>query len=622
LISTVQVSLDGKALAVRRGDGQIALWDWAARRRLPKLPRSLLAGDIAANPLGAAMCKDIAFFPFGSLLAIGSTDARGQTDVVLWDANTGTERGRFPHRAPIASLAPSPDGRLLAIFDVRRRVTILDVQSRQACAPPLEVATSGAFYRGVVKFSPDGERLAVGDNDGRIRIVQWRTGAEIDIRPQPPANGIMALAWSPTEPLLASTGGYEGRAIKLWNPLTGEPVGELPGHTDWTGALAFTTNGEFLASANADRTVRVWRVADRTEFRCFRGHRDEVWTVAFLPDGQTLVSGDKEGTVRFWSLSNTNRTPSHEMLPERVFAPPDSSLAFAPDSRTFLTACRDGRVRVWSTQPVRELEQPEPLGTNNYAVSVSMDGRWLAVADRSGAVRIWDWPARRALTNLTMPSVLGGILSFSPRGRFLWAGLVLTNYARAGRIWETGTWRELPPPPIDYNGIIAGSVSPDEQLLAAGYASGEVKLWSIPTGDPVAQPRAHAGGGVWVAFAPDGRTLASAAGDGFVQLWDVPERRLLARFQGDRNTARGPAFSSDGRRLALAGGNTQEALKLWDVATLRELIALPAEGLYFMRTAFSPDGDALVAIDSNGVTHLWHAPSFAEIEMAERAGGR
>jgi WD40 repeat protein len=331
-----------------------------------------------------------------------------------------------------------------------------------------------------------------------------------------------------------------------------------------------------------------------------------------------LVSGDKEGTVRFWSLEATNRAPSHEVLPEKVFAPPDNVIAFAEDGRTFLTVCQDGHVRVWSTQPVRELERLDALGTNNYALDFAADGRWLAVADRAGAVRIWDWPARRAVTNLTMPPVLGGILSFSPRGQFLWAGLVLTNGTRAGRTWETSTWRELPPPLIDFNGVVAASASPDEKLVATGYASGQIKLWSFPTGDLVAEPRAHTSGGVWLAFAPDGRTLASAAGDGFVQLWDVLDRRPLARFQAHRNAVRGPAFSADGRRLAVAGGSTEEALKLWDMATLRELIALPAEGFYCYRTAFSPDRNTLVAIDRNGVTHLWHAPAFAEIDALEK----
>jgi eukaryotic-like serine/threonine-protein kinase len=622
LISSVQVSPDGKRLAVRRGDGQIVLWDWAARRRLPDLPESLMPGQLVPDPFGALMLRDIAFLPFDSLLAFGTTDADGQTEVVLWDTNTATERTRFPYRATIASLAPSRDGRLLAIFDVARQVTIQDLESNQERAH-LEVSPPAWFprlasYGGVVEFSPDGQRLAVGDNDGTIHLWRWQSGVDMKIAPQTPANGVLALAWSPTEPLLASAGGSEGGTIRLWNPLTGAALGELRGHTDWTGALAFSTNGQFLASASADRTVRVWRVADRTESRCFRGHRDQVWTVAFLPDGKTLASGDKEGTVRFWSLeAATNRSPSHEILPEKILPAMAGAPVFAPDGRTFLTACQDGRVRLWSLQPVRKLEQLGWLGTNIYTVALSADGRWLATADWSGLVRIWDWPLRRALTNLPMPSAISGILSFTPRGRHLWGAWLLTDHARAARIWETGTWREMPPLPIDSNGNCGGLLSPDEKLFAACYMSGEVKLWSFPDGTLVDQFRAHGRGLVGVAFTPDGRTLASAGADGFLQLWDVLERRPLTRLQGLHTGVCGPAFSSDGRRLAVMGRDAQEAVKLWDMATLRELIALPAKGLYFGRTFFSPDGNTLVAVDADSITHFWHAPSFADIEALE-----
>jgi len=219
-VGTVQVSPDGKLVAVRRSDGRIALWDWAARRRLPDLP--ILAGDLVVNPFGSGLQKDIAFVPIGGLLAIGSTDAGGRTDVIFWDAKAGVERSRFPHRASIASLTVSPDGKLLAIFDVDRRVTILDLESKQERAS-LAVSPPVWLCGGVVQFSPDGERLAVGDNDGTIHIWHSQSGVDLKIPPQPPADGIMALAWSPTEPLLASTGGYEGRTIRLWNPLTGNP---------------------------------------------------------------------------------------------------------------------------------------------------------------------------------------------------------------------------------------------------------------------------------------------------------------------------------------------------------------------------------------------------------------
>ena len=613
-IESVQVSPDGKVVAIRRGDGRIALWDWAARRRLIELTATPLTRDSpAATTL--TLERDFTFLPPGNTLAVASAQPGGQVEVVSWDANTGAERGRFPHPAPIVLLAASPDGTLLAILDDRHFVTILEVQSKQVCAR-LSVSAPHASGCIAIRFSPDGERLAIGDYDGRLRIVQWRTAGELTIPSQPPSQGFTDVAWSPTEPLLACPGGMVGgmeiKVIRLWNPLTGDPVGELRGHTDWISSLAFSPDGKFMASASADRTIRLWRVADRTEVGRLKGHMDEVWAVAFLTDGKTMVSGDKEGTVRFWNPFAAQGSPIQETLPEPV-----NALAFTPDGRSLVTACQDGCVRVWNTRPVRKMEQLAFLGANNYGLDLSADGRWLAVGDRAGGVRIWDWSARRVLTNLPSPPVVSGELLFSPQGRFVMAREVAAK-STSHRVWETRNWRELPPPPsTDLNLLVAVAVSPGEDVYAAGYLDGTLKLWSLPAHQLLAAFKEHSFIVRGLAFAPGGELLASAGGDGFVNLWDVPARRHSAKFRGHPNFVSGPAFSPDGRRLAVAATG-QQAVKLWDVTTHRELISLTAEDIYFGRAVFSPDGNTLVAIGGSGV-HLWSPPSFAEIETAELA---
>ena len=82
------------------------------------------------------------------------------------------------------------------------------------------------------------------------------------------------------------------------------------------------------------------------------------------------------------------------------------------------------------------------------------------------------------------------------------------------------------------------------------------------------------------------------------------------------------AFSPDGRRLASGGTHAREAVKLWDLATHRELLSLQGEGEFFSHIDFSPDGSTLVATSFSGVTHLWRAPSWADIEAAEKGGVR
>jgi WD40 repeat protein len=75
-------------------------------------------------------------------------------------------------------------------------------------------------------------------------------------------------------------------------------------------------------------------------------------------------------------------------------------------------------------------------------------------------------------------------------------------------------------------------------------------------------------------------------------------------------------FSPDGKRLAI-GGDGNEAIKLWDVESLQELLTLNGQGSTFGSTAFSPDGNVLASSNGQGTLHLWRAPSLEAIERLE-----
>jgi len=67
------------------------------------------------------------------------------------------------------------------------------------------------------------------------------------------------------------------------------------------------------------------------------------------------------------------------------------------------------------------------------------------------------------------------------------------------------------------------------------------------------------------------------------------------------------------------GVGAKDAVRLWDLTTQRELLSLQGEGeLLFAYVAFSPDGSTLMATSFAGIAHLWRAPSWAEIEAAEK----
>ena len=156
---------------------------------------------------------------------------------------------------------------------------------------------------------------------------------------------------------------------------------------------------------------------------------------------RTLVSGCGEGTACFWDVDRhqpafrphqsghfatglTPNVPASQNFARGALDPKvvrRLGFAFTPDSRSFITTDPDGSLGVWDTRSVQLTETLPALGSNHWGVALSPDGHWLAAGDASGKVHIWDWTARRRVTNFDVPFEWCGSLRFSRSGRFFCA---------------------------------------------------------------------------------------------------------------------------------------------------------------------------------------------------------
>jgi WD40 repeat protein len=262
-----------------------------------------------------------------------------------------------------------------------------------------------------------------------------------------------------------------------------------------------------------------------------------------------------------------------------------------------------------------EIERLPELGDDVAGVAYSPDGA-LLVSGSKGKVRVWSCVERRLLGELGDPNTVIGLLGFRADGTGL---LVLAQYLPGRRVrviwWDTVTWQAVRAFEVEASWL--ERVSPDGHLLVVCDTRGTVRWLSAETGELLAPAvDAHRRAIQRIAFSGDGLQAASTAMDGTVAIWDLSSFRLITSFQAHMQSANGVAFSPDGRRLA-TGGNGRDAVKLWDLSTRRELMTLSGQGL-IQEVAFSPDGQWLVARGTPGHLHLWHAPSWEEIEAAEK----
>jgi WD40 repeat protein len=564
---------------------------------------------------------------------VGTRAATGQPGIDLWDVSTSKVTQKLAHEAEVRSVAFSPDGKLLATFDNRGNIKVADWASDRTITnftvrPPRRRPT------GVVVFSPDGNRLAIGEDYGHVQLLDLRMATLAPFQTQS-NEGVTALVFSPTGNLLAAG---LGSFVPLWDANSGETHGQLTNHTDWVSAIAFTPDGRQLASASGDGTIRIWSVADHTELRRFQSSGERLRAMTMLPDGRTLVTAGYGGSLCLWDATASSRASAHTNWPVSFGFDSLSELepwqfdpktldpraayrigfAFTPDSRGFITTDRYGSLALWDARSVRITENLPALGSNHWDVALSPDGRWLAAGKTPGMLTIWDWTARRAVTNFTVPCEFYGKLHFSRSGNFLLAVTLNNEWVTSTRIWHTGDWKEVALTGNQSAGIVSVDLSPDDRLLAAGYQNGSVKLFRFPSGQHDSTFPNHQAIVMEVRFSPDGRELVSTSFDSSAKLWDVFARRELATLPGHFGWVCGAAFSSDGRRLATGGLSPRDAVKLWDLVAHRELLTLQGKGQYFVDLTFSPDGNALAAVSLDGIAHLWHAPSWAEIEAAEK----
>jgi WD40 repeat protein len=292
--------------------------------------------------------------------------------------------------------------------------------------------------------------------------------------------------------------------------------------------------------------------------------------------------------------------------------------AFAPDSQSFITTDREGWLAVYDSRSLQVVEPLPALGSNNWGVALSPDGRLLAAGQASGQINICDWKTRAVITNVTTPFRWFGRLRFSASGRFLVANVIFNDQTQRLRIWRTNDWSEVPLPKAMVEDFYALALSPNDRLLAVGYTNGAVRLWKFPTGELVAPLPKHTARVYDLRFSPEGRVLVSASGDGRVGLWDVAARRPVRDLPELTHAAYGAGFSPDSRRLATGGDDASDGVKLWDLSTQRELLTLAQDRRFFLEVNFSPDGNTLQAISFSGIAHLWRSPSWAEIEAAEK----
>ena len=310
-------------------------------------------------------------------------------------------------------------------------ISFLFLSNAHAQDDPQMGLPEGAKYRigkgtlhGGIAYSLDGTRIAVASSIG-VWIYDAHTGEELALftgHVEP----VLSVAFSPDGEILASGAGRkwnwwrEDSEIRLWDANTGEHLTTLTRPPEIAqGAeigqlevweLVFSPDGKTLASASSDGSVRLWDI-ETGQYRSILEGGPFIPSVAFSPDGKTLVGGSWDNTIQLWDVATGKHRATLEGHMDRV-----SSVAFSPDGKTLVSGGWDKTVLLWNidTLSARDvLTGHTPIVTS---VAFSPDGKTFASAGFDQKIRLWEADTGKLRATLWKHTDSINTVVFSPDG--------------------------------------------------------------------------------------------------------------------------------------------------------------------------------------------------------------
>ncbi|KAG2059902.1 WD40 repeat-like protein [Suillus hirtellus] len=238
---------------------------------------------------------------------------------------------------PVCSIAMSPDESMvvsassndLRLWNIRKGVMVGEPWKGHD-----DVVRS-------IDWSPNGQEIASGSEDGTIRRWNPDTGRQITTI-ETGHGTIYAVKYSPQGDKFMS--GQEDKVICIWSK-DGKLLMEIEGHERQVTSLCWSKDGAHIFSASVDHTIRKWRSIDGKELVVFRGHTNDILSLCLSPDERHLVSASHDYSVRIWDLK-TNRPVGDPLLhDDEIWV-----VVISPDGKYIASAGSDGKIYVWSLE--------------------------------------------------------------------------------------------------------------------------------------------------------------------------------------------------------------------------------------------------------------------------------
>ncbi len=376
------------------------------------------------------------------------------------------------------------------------------------------------------------------------------------------------------------------------------------GHTDAVTCVAYSKDGQRLASAARDGTIRIWNELGTLE-AVLAGHRNKNYGVCWNSDGTLLASVGDDGAL-VWDVASSEIV--HRLADgQSVF-----SVAFSPDDKLLAVGVRGGPLEVWSTETwqLRHSLPGHVADIYTQTISFSPDGTLLAAPGRN-VVLIWNVATGSCIQNLSGHTDVIQAAVFSPSGK----QLASSSRDATIKIWDVQTGELQASLAGHTHGIASVAWHPSGGQLASGAWDGTCRLWDLATRQEIGSPRGHARHVFSVVWHPGGELLATGGDDNLVKLWTPSRSPAAAVLVDTAEKIFSLGQSPDGQLVAT--GNDKGEVRLWNAATGSEVRTLAGHPGRIRCVAFHPTENRVAAAQNNGQVAIWNAATGEKVQTIQ-----
>lgn len=609
------------------------------------------------------------FSPDGKMIAFGAYDG----SIYLFEINGKPIAQLIGLKVKsVREVSFSPDGKRIASVGEGKSIRIWDIATKKLISKIY--AHQDDILR--VSFHRDGRMLLTGSKDGSVKVWDSDRGTEMAtiIPPNSPNHKyetIGDVSFSPDGKMIVTA---KGENLSLWD-LQGNLLASEIADDKIIYTAKFHPNGKLLASSGAEKSVKLWRITDKTTrlltelltgssnhlidgelqlIHTFEGHSNEVLSLNFSKDGRRIAFGYQDGSVQIselegdvntkvgihsdgvfdvnFSLNNRYLLSASKDRSVRLWALQNAlidtsyghtdniwAVNYRPDGKVFASASVDKSIRLWNADGTFKQELQGHADTV-YSAVFSVDGTKLVTASRDGTARIWDGQTGNLLHVLSGHGSQLIYAAFSPDQKTI----ATVGFDHKIKLWQ---WNDTNNPPLlqvlqgHTASIWSIAFSPDSQAIASTGNDQTVRVWNLHNGQnlyPMLYPiNTHTNGGLAIAYSPDGKKIASAGKDGRVKLWNAQtgalEKEIIVN---DSFWIVGISFHPNGKAIATA--NVDKTIKIFDLTTGELLKTLKGHRSEVNAVTYSPDGTYIVSASRDNTVKLWNAETLNFDQLVQR----